>query len=131
MTCVRSSGQCGLRPALHGQSRVGRRPSTDSCARPTADGRLAAARNGRVPMAEFQTPTDLTHNRGLVVDPAAFAKDAGAESWLFMCGEEFAGMEGGMSFADIQSAVGESVNLIADPPSPFDMDVARRGVAAL
>ena len=40
-------------------------------------------------------------------------------------------MEGGMSFADVQAAVGVSVNLIADPPRPFDMDVARRGVAAL
>jgi hypothetical protein len=80
---------------------------------------------------EFETPTDLTHNRGLIADPAAFANDAGAESWLFLCGEEFAGMEGGMSFADVQSVVHESVNLIADPPRPFDMDVARRGVAAL
>jgi hypothetical protein len=82
-------------------------------------------------MAEFQSPTDLTHNRGLIADPAAFATDAGAESWLFLCGEEFATMEGGMSFADVQSAVQESVNLIADPPRPFDMDVARQGVAVL
>ena len=36
-----------------------------------------------------------------------------------------------MSFADVQSSVLDSVNLIADPPRPFDMDVARRGVAAL
>ena len=82
-------------------------------------------------MAEFQSPTDLTHNRGLITDPAAFAKDAGAESWLFLCGEEVATMEGGMSFAGVQSAVHESVNLIADPPQPFDMDVARRGIVAL
>jgi hypothetical protein len=82
-------------------------------------------------VAEFETPTDLTHNRGLIADPAAFATDAGAASWLFLCGEEFAGMEGGMSFADVQPVVHESVNLIADPPHPFDMDVARRGVAAL
>jgi hypothetical protein len=82
-------------------------------------------------MPEFQSPTDLTHNRGLIADPAAFATDAGAESWLFLCGEEFAEMDGGMSFADVQSAVPESVNLIADPPRPFDMDVARQGVAAL
>jgi hypothetical protein len=40
-------------------------------------------------------------------------------------------MEGGMSFADVQAAVPESVNLVADPPRPFDMDVARRGIAAL
>jgi hypothetical protein len=82
-------------------------------------------------VSEFHGPTDLTHNRGLIADPAAFAKDAGAASWLFLCGEEFAAMEGGMSFADVQDAVRESVNLIADPPRPFDMDVARRGIAAL
>jgi hypothetical protein len=82
-------------------------------------------------VAGFQSPKELTHNRGLIPDPAAFAKDAGAESWLFLCGEEFAETDGGMSFADVQSAVHESVNLIADPPRPFDMDVARRGVAAL
>jgi hypothetical protein len=79
----------------------------------------------------FPSPADLKHNRGLIDDPAAFAKEAGAASWLFMCGEEFASMEGGMSYADVQSAVPESENLIADPPREFDMDVARRGVAAL
>ena len=36
-----------------------------------------------------------------------------------------------MSYADVQAAVPESVNLVADPPVPFDMDVARRGVEAL
>lgn len=82
-------------------------------------------------MAGFHGPTGLTHNREFIADPAAFAKDARAESWLFLCGEEFARMEGGMSFADVQSAVPASVNLVADPPRPFDMDVARRGVAAL
>ena len=82
-------------------------------------------------MAEFEGPGSLIHNRELIADPVAFAKDAGAESWLFLCGEEFAAVDGGMSFADVQSAVQESVNLIADPPRPFDMDVARQGVAAL
>ncbi|HUE59182.1 MAG TPA: hypothetical protein VMO88_06335, partial [Acidimicrobiales bacterium] len=79
----------------------------------------------------MQSPKDLMHNRGLISDPAAFAKEAGAASWLYLCGEEFAAMEGGMSYADVQSAVPTSDNLIADPPRPFDMDVARRGVAAL
>jgi hypothetical protein len=79
----------------------------------------------------FQSPTDLKHNRGLIADPAAFAQEAGAASWLYMCGEEFASMEGGMSYDDVQEAVPKSVNLIADPPREFDMDVARRGVAAL
>jgi hypothetical protein len=82
-------------------------------------------------MSEFQSPAGLTHNRGLIADPPAFAKKAGAESWLYLCGEEFATMEGGMSFADVQAAVSESVNLIADPPHPFDMNVARQGIAAL
>lgn len=79
----------------------------------------------------FSTPTDLKHNRGLIADPSSFAQDAGAASWLYLCGEEFASMDGGMSYADVQAAVPESVNLIADPPCPFDMDVARRGVEAL
>jgi hypothetical protein len=79
----------------------------------------------------FQSPTDLTHNRGLIDDPSAFAEETGAASWLYMCGEEFASMEGGMSYADVQAAVPESANLIADPPTEFDMEIARRGVAAL
>src|SRR5579862_1023995 len=40
-------------------------------------------------------------------------------------------MDGGMSYDEVQAAVPESENLIADPPREFDMDVARRGVAAL
>jgi hypothetical protein len=83
------------------------------------------------PTGTFPTPTDLKHNRGLITDPSAFARDAGAASWLYMCGEDFASMEGGMSYADVQAAVPESANLIADPPNEFDMDVARRGVVAL
>lgn len=82
-------------------------------------------------MSDFEGPKGLSHNRGLIADPAAFAKEAGAASWLYLCGEEFAAMEGGMSYDDVRSAVPESENLIADPPREFDMDVARRGVAAL
>ena len=79
----------------------------------------------------FETPTDLKHNRGLIADPRAFARDAGAASWLFLCGDEFATMDGGMSYGDVQSAVAESVNIVSDPPHPFDMDLARQHVAAL
>jgi len=82
-------------------------------------------------MSQFPGPTGLAHNRGAIADPAAYAKENGAASWLYLCGEEWAGMEGGMSYADVQAAVPESVNLIADPPRAFDMDVARRGVEAL
>jgi hypothetical protein len=31
-------------------------------------------------MAQFEGPTDLTFNRGLISDPAAFARDAEAAS---------------------------------------------------
>lgn len=79
----------------------------------------------------FSTPTDLAFNRGRIADPGSFAEDAGGASWLFLCGEEFASMEGGMSYADVEAAVSESENLVADPPRPFDMGVARRGIEAL
>jgi hypothetical protein len=82
-------------------------------------------------MAGFDTPTDLRFNRGLIADPEAFAGDAGAASWLFLCGEEFAAMEGGMSYASVQAAVPESANVVSDPPRVLDMDLARRQVAAL
>jgi len=82
-------------------------------------------------MSEFQSPTDLMHNRGLIADPAAYAKEASAASWLYLCGEEFASMEGGMSYAEVRAAVPQSANLVADPPRDFDMDVARQGIAAL
>jgi hypothetical protein len=82
-------------------------------------------------VSDFGSPTGLTHNRGLIADPAAFAHDAGAASWLFLCGQEFAAMEGGMSYANVQAAVAESANVVSDPPRELDMDLARRHVAAL
>jgi len=82
-------------------------------------------------MAGFESPTDLKFNRGLIADPEAFARDAEAASWLFLCGEEFAAMEGGMSYAGVEAAVAESANVVSDPPQVLDMDLARRQVAAL
>jgi hypothetical protein len=82
-------------------------------------------------MAGFETPTDIENNRGLIEDPAAFARDAGAASWLYLCGEEFASMEGGMSYDDVRSAVDESAVVVSDPPREMDMDLARQHVAAL
>ena len=82
-------------------------------------------------MSAFELPPDLTFNRGPISDPVSFATQARAVSWLYLCGEEFASIEGGMSYADVEAAVPESENLIADPPRPFDMDVARRGIEAL
>lgn len=82
-------------------------------------------------MAEFESPTDLSFNRGLIEDPEAFARQAGAASWLYLCGEEFASMEGGMSYADVEAAVPESANVVSDPPRVMDVDLARRQVEAL
>src|SRR5919201_2931652 len=73
----------------------------------------------------------MQNNRGPIADPAAFARDANAASWLYLCGEEFASMEGGMSYDDVQAAVPESVNIVSDPPVEMDMDLARRHLAAL
>ena len=82
-------------------------------------------------MAGFETPTDLTHNRGLIADPEAFARERDAASWLYLCGEEFASMEGGMSYADVERSVPASANVVSDPPTPLDLDLARRQIEAL
>lgn len=82
-------------------------------------------------MADFPSPTEFTFNRGLISDPQAFAREANAASWLFLCGDEFASMEGGMSYSDVRSAVSESARVVSDPPQVLDMDLARRQVAAL
>jgi hypothetical protein len=82
-------------------------------------------------VADFQIPAGLEHNRGPIADPQAFAREAGAASWLFLCGQEFAEMDGGMSYESVQAAVDESVNVVSDPPRVLDMDLARQHVAAL
>ena len=82
-------------------------------------------------MAEFESPTALKFNRGLIADPEGFARDANAASWLFLCGEEFAAMDGGLSYASVEAAVPESANIVSDPPRVLDMDLAREQVAAL
>ena len=82
-------------------------------------------------MADFQTPADLMNNRGLIADPEAFAREKGAASWLYLCGEEFASVEGGMSYADVERAVPVSANVVSDPPTPLDLALARRQIEAL
>jgi hypothetical protein len=79
----------------------------------------------------FAGPTDLKFNRGPIADPEAFAREASASSWLFLCGDEFAAMEGGLSYASVQEAVPESINIVSDPPQVMDMDLARQHIDAL
>ncbi len=82
-------------------------------------------------MTTFETPSDLAHNRGLIADPAEFAAERDAAGWLYLCGEEFAEMDGGMSFASVEASVPEATNVVSDPPRVMDMDLARRQIAAL
>src|SRR3954447_14469058 len=79
----------------------------------------------------FAGPEGLTFNRGLIADPETFARDANAASWLFLCGEAFAEIDGGMSYDSVRAAVPQSANIVSDPPQVLDMDLARRQVAAL
>jgi hypothetical protein len=76
-------------------------------------------------MTDFSSPQDLVFNRGAIADPAAFARDAHAASWVYLCGEEFAAMDGGMSYDQVQAAVPQSENIVADPPRPFDLATLR------
>jgi hypothetical protein len=77
------------------------------------------------------THEQMTYNRGLIEDPAAFAQQHGVASWLYLCGEEFASVEGGMSYGQVEAAVPESANVVSDPPVPMTMDLAREQLAAL
>ena len=82
-------------------------------------------------MAGFGTHGDFAYNRGPVGDPQALARETGAASWLYLCGEAFAAMDAGMSYEQVQAAVPASANVVSDPPVVPDMDLAREQVAAL
>src|SRR5205814_10180852 len=88
-------------------------------------------RKYRRPMVSVEVPADRTFNCAPIADPEAFARDAGAASWLFLCGEEFAAMDGGMSYTQVQAAVPESENIVSDPPTVLDIDLARRHMSAI
>lgn len=82
-------------------------------------------------MKNFHLLNDLRFNRGLIQNPSAYLKDAGCVSWLYLVGEEFAKMEGGMSFDQVQAATPNSINVISDPPQVLNLDLAKRHVEAL
>jgi hypothetical protein len=82
-------------------------------------------------MTDFRLPDDLVFNRGLIADPEAYAREAGASSWLYLCGDEFATMDGGMSYEQVQDAVPASEQIVSDPPVHMDFDLARRHMEAL
>ena len=82
-------------------------------------------------MSRFEFPKDLSFNTEKVADPSALARERRAASWLSLTGEEFAAMEGGISYAQIERAVPRSINVISDPPRVLDVELAHRHVAAL
>ena len=82
-------------------------------------------------MSELTELPTLHHNGGLIADPDSFARDVNAASWLYLCGDAFATTEGGMSYADVQAAVGQSINIVSDPPVVMTMSLARQHIEAL
>jgi hypothetical protein len=82
-------------------------------------------------MSRFELPRDISFNTEKVADPSAFAEERGAASWLYLNGEEFAAMEGGISYAQVERAVERSINVVSDPPRVLGLELARLHVAAL
>src|SRR3954464_7983583 len=82
-------------------------------------------------MSGFESPSGYSFNRGLIEGPAAFAREHDAASWLYLCGEEFASADGGMSYEQVEAAVPESARTVSDPPVAMDLELARTQLAAL
>src|SRR4051794_956466 len=82
-------------------------------------------------MTASGTREGMTYNRGRIEDPDGFAREHGAASWLYLCGEEFASVEGGMSYDDVKAAVPDSENVASDPPRVMDIELARRQIDGL
>ena len=82
-------------------------------------------------MKHYEFPDDIKFNRGLIEDPTKYIKDAGCKSWLYLVGEEFSKMKGGMSFDQVQAATPFASNVVSDPPRDLDLTLARQHVKAL
>ena len=68
-----------------------------------------------IQMENFNLPKDLSYNRGLIENPKTYLKDAGCASWLFLVGEEFSKMQGGISYDQVKEATVHSANVVSDP----------------
>jgi hypothetical protein len=82
-------------------------------------------------MTKFELLEDLKYNRGLIQYPSAYINEVECASWLYLVGEEFASMPGGMSYEQVRAATHHSVNVESDPPRLLDLDLARQHVEAL
>lgn len=82
-------------------------------------------------MTQFKLPSDLQYNRELIENPTDYVKKSGCSSWLYLNGEEFASMPGGMSYEQVQEAVPQSARVISDPPQVLNLALAQQHVEAL
>ena len=82
-------------------------------------------------MKKFELPGDLSYNTGLIKDPGAYLKERECISWLYLVGEEFSKMEGGISYRQVQETTPYSMNVISDPPQILNLDLAHQHVEAL
>ncbi|HMI78026.1 MAG TPA: hypothetical protein VK484_04495 [Ferruginibacter sp.] len=82
-------------------------------------------------MKNFKLLNGLHYNRGLIQNPTSYLKDVGCNSWLFLVGEEFSKMDGGMSYDQVQEATPHSINVISDPPRVLNLDLAKQHIEAL
>ena len=82
-------------------------------------------------MPVFKLPADLQHNREIIADPSAYLEQSGCRSWLYLIGDEFASMPGGMTWKQVQDATPDHARVISDPPRVLDMELAHQQVEAL
>ena len=82
-------------------------------------------------MEKFHLLDGLHYNRGLIQHPEDYLKEIGCASWLFLIGEEFAKMDGGMAYSQVQAATPFAMNVISDPPRVLNLDLAKQQVEAL
>jgi hypothetical protein len=82
-------------------------------------------------MSNFKLQADLRFNRGMIENPKEYLTDSGCVSWLFLIGEEFASMPGGISFEQVRDATKDSLNVISDPPRELTFELAKQQIAAL
>jgi hypothetical protein len=82
-------------------------------------------------MKKFNLLDGLHYNKGLIQNPVTYLKNVECNSWLYLVGEEFAKMDGGMSYDQVQVATSHSINVISDPPRVLNLDLARQHVEAL
>jgi len=82
-------------------------------------------------MKPFHLLDGLHFNNGLIQDPETYLDESGCNSWLYLVGEEFAKMEGGMSYDQVKVSTPHSKNVISDPPLVLNLELAKQHVEAL